>query len=37
MAGGTGLQLVGATGSDLQLLELGEILSAVIDSDPESA
>lgn len=33
LAGGTGLQLVGASGSDLRLLELGEILSAVIDSD----
>jgi Asp-tRNA(Asn)/Glu-tRNA(Gln) amidotransferase A subunit family amidase len=33
LAGGAGLQLVGASGSDLRLLELGEILSAVIDSD----
>jgi Asp-tRNA(Asn)/Glu-tRNA(Gln) amidotransferase A subunit family amidase len=33
LAGGTGLQLVGASGSDLRLLELGEILSAVIDSE----
>ena len=34
LAGGVGLQLVGASGSDLRLLELGEILAAVIDSDP---
>jgi Asp-tRNA(Asn)/Glu-tRNA(Gln) amidotransferase A subunit family amidase len=33
LAGGTGLQLVGASGSDLRLMELGEILSAVIDSE----
>jgi len=33
LAGGIGLQLVGASGSDLRLLELGEILSAVIDSE----
>lgn len=33
LAGGAGLQLVGASGSDLRLLELGEILSAVIDSE----
>ena len=37
LAGGAGLQLVGASGSDLRLLELGEILSAVIDNEPASA
>ncbi|KFN43637.1 amidase [Arenimonas oryziterrae] len=31
LAGGQGLQLVGAPGSDLRLLELGEVLSAVAD------
>lgn len=30
---GAGLQLVGAPGSDLRLLELGEIMSALIDSE----
>jgi hypothetical protein len=29
---GQGLQLVGASGSDLRLLELGSILRAMIDS-----
>jgi Asp-tRNA(Asn)/Glu-tRNA(Gln) amidotransferase A subunit family amidase len=32
LGGGIGLQLVGAPGSDLRLLELGEILAAVIDA-----
>lgn len=32
LEGGVGLQLVGAPGSDLRLLELGEILAAVIDA-----
>ncbi|HMB56746.1 MAG TPA: amidase [Arenimonas sp.] len=31
LSGGQGLQLVGAPGSDLRLLELGEIISAVAD------
>jgi len=31
------LQLVAAPGSDLRLLELGEIVSAVIDSEPVPA
>lgn len=35
MAGGLGLQLVGPRGSDLRLLELGEILSAVIELPAE--
>lgn len=30
---GLGLQLVGAPGSDLRLLELGEVLAAVLDAD----
>ena len=37
LPGGIGLQLVGASGSDLRLLELGEILSAVIDNEPAPA
>jgi Asp-tRNA(Asn)/Glu-tRNA(Gln) amidotransferase A subunit family amidase len=32
LEGGIGLQLVGAPGSDLRLLELGEILAAVVDA-----
>ena len=32
LPGGIGLQLVGAPGSDLRLLELGEILAAVLDA-----
>jgi Asp-tRNA(Asn)/Glu-tRNA(Gln) amidotransferase A subunit family amidase len=32
LSGGIALQLVGAPGSDLRLLELGEVLSAVIES-----
>ena len=32
---GLGLQLVGAPGSDLRLLELGEILHALVDAPPE--
>lgn len=32
LAGGLGLQLVGAPGSDLRLLELGEVLSAVAEA-----
>jgi len=35
LAGGQGLQLVGAPGSDLCLLELGEILHAMIDSQSD--
>jgi Asp-tRNA(Asn)/Glu-tRNA(Gln) amidotransferase A subunit family amidase len=35
LPGGQGLQLVGAPGSDLRLLELGEILLAMIDSPQE--
>ncbi len=35
LPGGIGLQLVGAPRSDLRLLELGEILQAMIDAPPE--
>ena len=32
LPGGLGLQLVGAPGSDLRLLELGQILASVADT-----
>lgn len=35
LPGGLGLQLVGAPRSDLRLLELGEILQAMVDCQPE--
>ncbi len=35
LPGGQGLQLVGAPGSDLRLLELGEILHAMVEMQPD--